>query len=85
MVSKWSYISCTIPDIGHHLQILEDTICSNSIPSITGRSPPNNTVRKLMALPTRLGGLGITDPSLHLDEEFNAFARVTTPLQHLLK
>ena len=45
MVSKWSYISRTIPDIGHHLQTLEDTIRSNFIPSITGRSPPNNTVR----------------------------------------
>ena len=85
MVSKWSYISRTIPDIGHHLQTLEDTIRSNFIPSITGRSPPNNTVRKLMALSVRLGGLGTTDPSLRSDEEFKASSRVTAPLQHLMK
>ena len=26
MMSKWPYISCTIHNIGHHLQTLEDTI-----------------------------------------------------------
>ena len=63
MASKWSYISRTIPDITEHLQILEDTIRSEFIPSITGRSPPNDIVRNLMALPARLGGLGIIDRS----------------------
>ena len=38
-----------------------------------------------MALPARLGGLGITDPSLRSDEEFKASSRVTAPLQHLMK
>ena len=84
MVSKWSFISRTIPNIGTHLQSLEDTICSEFIPSITGRAPPNNTVRKLMALPARLGGLGIMDPSLRSDDEFNASIQVTAPLKHLM-
>lgn len=38
-----------------------------------------------MALLARLGGLGIIDPSISLDEEFNASIRVTAPLQHLIK
>jgi len=85
MASKWSYISRTIPDITKHLQTLEDTIRSEFIPSITGRSPPNDIVRNLMALPARLGGLGIIDPSRRSDGEFNASTRVTTPLQHLME
>ena len=85
MASKWSYISRTIPDITEHLQTLEDTIRSEFIPSITGRSPPNDIVRNLMALPARLGGLGIIDPSRCSDGEFNASTRGTAPLQHLME
>jgi len=38
-----------------------------------------------MALPARLGGLGIIDPSRRSDGEFNASTRVTAPLQHLME
>ena len=85
MVSKWSYISRTIPDISNHLWSLEDTIRSDFIPSITGRPPPNDSVRNLLALPARLGGLGILDPSLRSDDEFNASTQVTAPLIHLME
>ena len=85
MVSKWSYISRTIPNISNHLQSLEDTIRSDFIPSITGRPPPNGSVRNLLALPARLGGLGILDPSLRSDNEFNASSKVTAPLIHLME
>ena len=44
MMSKWTHISRTIPDISSHLQSLEAVIQSEFIPSITGRSPPNNVV-----------------------------------------
>ena len=84
-MSKWSYISRTIPDISNHLRRLEDTIRSDFIPSITGRPPPNDSVRNLLALPARLGGLGILDPSLRSDDEFNASTKVTAPLTHLMK
>ena len=82
MMSKWSYISRTIPDI---LRSLEDTIRSDFIPSITGRPPPNDSVRNLLALPARLGGLGILDPSLRSDDEFNASTKVTAPLINLME
>ena len=85
MMSKWSYISRTIPDISNHLRSLEDTIRSDFIPSITGRPPPNDSVRNLLALPARLGGLGILDPSLCLDDEFNASTKVTAPLINLME
>ena len=59
VVSKWSYISRTIPNISHHLRSLEDTIHSDFIPSIMGIPPPNDSVRNLLTLPARLRGLGI--------------------------
>ena len=57
--SKWSYISRTIPNIGYHLQKLEDIVRCELIPNLTGRPPPNDSERLLMALPARLGCLGI--------------------------
>ena len=57
----------------------------HSIPSITGRSPPNNVVRKLLALPARHGGLGILDPSLRSEDEYIASSKVTAPLISLMK
>ena len=65
--SKWSYVSRTIPNIGYHLQKLEDIVRCELIPNLTGRPPPNDSEGLLMALPARLGGLGITNPSLHSD------------------
>ena len=51
-------------------------------PSQTWLSP---TKRLLMALPARLGGLGITNPSLHSDREFSASLKVISPLKkHIL-
>ena len=54
------------------LQALENIIGLEFILALTGRSPPNDTDRKLMALPARLRGLGIADPSLTSEYKFNA-------------
>ncbi len=37
-----------------------------------------------MALPERLGGLGLLDPSLNAEQEYNASLRDTAPLRQLL-
>ena len=84
MKSKWSYLSRILPDTGHHLQALEDIIRCELLPALTGCSPLNDTERKLVALPARLGGLGLLDPSLNAEQEYNASLRVTAPLQQLL-
>ena len=66
---------------GYHLQKLEDIVRCELIPNLTGRPPPNDSERLLMALPARLGGLGITNPSLHSDREFSASLKVISPLK----
>ena len=80
-----AYISRTTPNISNHLRSLEDVIRQVFIPFITGRPPPNDSVRNLLGLPARLGGMGILDPSIRSDDEFNASSRVTAPLIRLME
>jgi len=43
MKSKWSYLSRTLLDTGHHLQALEDIIQCELLPVLIGHSPLNDT------------------------------------------
>ena len=42
--------------------MLEDTIRLKFLPALIGQNAPNNIERDLLALPARLGGIGIIDP-----------------------
>lgn len=83
LAGKWSYLTRTVPSISDHLKVLDDILRSDFIPNLTGRPPPNDVDRKLMALPARLGGLGIGIPSQNSDDAFNASLLVTAPLRQL--
>lgn len=56
---KPSYIMRTIPDISDHLKQLDEIITYEFIPAITGGIHCSNIERKLLSLPSKLGGLGI--------------------------
>ena len=63
LLSKWNYV-LRVSDLEAHsaselLQPLEVSISSLFIPAITGQNPPGDLTRKLLALPTHLGGLGV--------------------------
>ena len=60
--SRWSFLSRTIPDIADLLNPLEEAIQQHLIPALTGRPPCSREERDLLALPIRLGGMGITNP-----------------------
>ena len=82
LASKWSYLSrttCT-PDIGVFLKPLEESIRSHFIPALTDRPPPNDTLRALLSLPSRLGGIALSDPVERSQTEFAASVKVTAPL-----
>ena len=77
-IHKFTYLSrttCTL-NIDHLLQPLEDIIQSRLIPAWTGRAPPNALERDLFALPARLGGLGIVNPSSHSSIEFSSSIKI---------
>ncbi len=64
--SCWSYLQRTtipVPNIKDLLQPLENAIHQVFIPTLTGHPPNSQQVRDLLALPARLGGLGLANPS----------------------
>ena len=84
-VHKFSFLCRTIPNIEGHLHPLENCIRSNFIPSLTGRSPPNDQERDLLGLPPRLGGLGITNPTMLSSSAFEASKSISAPLSNLIE
>ena len=84
LAGKWNYISSTTPNISDHLHPLEDVIRMKLIPALTGRPPPNDSERDLLALPARLGGIGMGDPSRRSSEEHAASIQVSNPLKQLI-
>ena len=58
-MSKWNYLLRTVPNIGDLLKPLEEVIRRQFLTSLTGQNAFNDITRELLALPTRLGGLGI--------------------------
>ena len=50
------------------------------IPTLTGRPPCSKVERDIFALPSRLGGLGILNPSSNSQSSFHASVILTTPL-----
>ena len=64
--SRWNYLlrvtdweALSSSDL---LQPLETAIQSHFIPALTGQTPPGTSVREMLALPARLGGLGLINP-----------------------
>ena len=83
-IHKFSYLCRTVPNIDQLLQPLEDSIRSRLIPALTGRAPPCHIDRELLALPARLGGLGIVNPTKLSSSEYLASANISAPLRDLI-
>ena len=84
LCNKWTFLR-TIPGISELLKSLEEVIALKFIPALVGRAVSAEE-RTLLALPIRLGGLGIVDPQTVSGSEFVASERVTSSLilQHKL-
>ena len=78
---RWTYFMRTLPDIDNLLQPLERAISEVLIPSLIGRNC-SEAERNLVALPVRMGGLGLINPSDNADAdvEYSASIRVSAPL-----
>ena len=84
VASRWSFVFRITPDIQSLLQPLEDAIHQLLIPALTDRPPCSKTERDVFALPSRLGGLGILNPSANCQSSFQASVTLTTPLVSLI-
>ena len=80
---RWTYIQRTIPNIAHLFEPLEKAIRDTLIPKLVGRII-TETERKILALPVKLGGMGIYNPTLTSDIEFRASHRITRDLTGII-
>ena len=62
---------------------LEDAIYLKLLPSFTGHSCSTSEC-ELLSLPCRLGGLGIVNPTVIADSQFDASTKITNPLKDLI-
>ena len=80
--NRWMYISRTTENIGYLLQPIEDILRHELIPAITGRQAISDAERRMFALPTRLGGLGIDILPELADRLHSSARKVTEPLKN---
>ena len=76
---KWTYFIKTLPDIEDLLEPIERATSDVLIPSLTEHNC-SVTERKLPALPARMGGLGMTNPSKSAESEYSASIRMSATL-----
>ena len=79
MKHRWTYFLRTLQDIQDLLEPLENAISQMLIPAITERKC-NQMDRNFLALPVRLDGLGLGNPSVEARREYTSSAKVTKPL-----
>ena len=84
--SRWCYIGYiqrTVPGITDLFILLQDTILKSLIPAIAGRNV-SDIERDMIALPLRYGGLGIQNPTITVDREYNSSKEITKQLNELI-
>ena len=83
-VHKFTYLARTVPDIDHLQRPLEDIIRCRLIPALTGRAAPSDMERALLALPVRLGGLGLINLNNLSSMEFPGSTKISSPITDLI-
>ena len=76
---KWSFIARTMPNTNSLFQPLEEVITHHLIPATTGRQPPGDLERSILALLCREGGMGIINPTT-LRSQYDSSIKITQPL-----
>ena len=84
MCMRWSFLQRTIPDTKQYFLPLEEIIREKFIPAVIGRAV-TDLERRILSLPVRMGGLGIQNPVLTADIEFQNSITVTQNLSSLIE
>ena len=82
--SRWTFVSRTMSDIQNLLVPLEHAIHEYLLPALTGRPSCSSLERSYLALPVRLGGLGIANPTETSAPAFLASVKLTAPLTSMI-
>ena len=81
---RWNFIMRTVPNIEHLFLPLEKTIREKLLPALAGRHYPNERDRAIIALPPRLGGLGLQNPVGQAETEHQNSKALTAKLTQLI-
>ena len=85
LIGRWVYaIRVAEPAVDDLFQLLETAIRQKIIPALTAQPPPDDEMRKLFALPARLGGLGITNPMDIFTTQRSMSEEISQPLVNLI-
>ena len=79
---RWTYVQRTISGIEHLFRPLEAVIREKLIPALVGRKV-SDAERRIFALPVRLGGMGIVNPT-NSSVEFSASTNITENLTRII-
>ena len=81
---KWKFHLRTILNIGDLLTLLKTAVCHSLTPSITGKNDLNDHMRRIIALPTRLGGVSLDNPQSETESEYPASHNMCHPIADLI-
>ena len=82
LTSRWTYALRVCTHASESiLRPLEEVICHHLIPNLTRQPTPNELMRQLLALPPRLGGIGLVNPTTLRDRSSKALCE---PLVRLI-
>ena len=84
LTNKWSFLQRTVPDIRDLFQPLENAIRQHLLPALMGSKEITDSERDLLALPNRLGGLGIPNPSRVSSIQHRNSQNISAPLTTLI-
>jgi len=80
---RWSFLQRTMGGVSSLFAPLEDCIRHKLLPAIVGRSI-SDLERKIMSLPVRYGGLGVSNPEETCAREYSSSKNITEELARLL-
>ncbi len=85
LIGEWTFLTRTTGNMASLLQPLEDVVRQQFLPALTGRVQPGDAERDLLALPARLGGLGIANPTTGTSDSYESSRNCTEPMTRLIK
>ena len=82
--NKWTYFCRSVSEMRDAIIPLDEVVYNRLLPTVIG-TPISSELRNLVALPSRLGGLGIPLFAESSAEDHRVSQKVTKDLVHLIK
>jgi hypothetical protein len=78
--NKFTYFFRSTPGVCHHIDQLEDCLRLRLIPALTGHTGISDSLRLLLSFPSRLGGMGLSNPKEESLKQYTDSIFILSPL-----